>query len=79
MKRHDYTYGSLGGWLNFSLGLVVGGGMGAWVCWGPIDTRWLFIALTATIALIVATCCGLWGNAAWEKVSGVLSVMADIW
>jgi hypothetical protein len=76
--NYNYTYGRRSAWFNFAWGLVAGAGMGAWISWGLIDSRWTFITLTAAIGLTVAACCALWGEMAWEKVAGLFSLIADL-
>jgi hypothetical protein len=53
-------------WIHFSCGLVFGACVGAWISWNMLDSRWGFIVLTASTALVVAFCCGRWGDSAWE-------------
>jgi hypothetical protein len=66
MKRDDYILGGHHFWIHFWCGLVFGAGLGAWIGWDLFDSRWAFIGLTAASALMIAFCCGRWGDSAWD-------------
>jgi hypothetical protein len=68
MKRDDYISGPHHCWVHFWCGLIFGAGIGAWLSSKLFDTWPPFVALTAAIALVVALCCGRWGDAAWEWI-----------
>jgi len=68
MKRDDYVLGGHHFWIHFGCGLIFGVGLGAWISWGLCDGLWMFIALTAIVAVAVALACGYWGDSAWEWV-----------
>ena len=68
MKRDDYIFGSHHFWTHFWCGFIVGAVLGGWISWGLFDSRWIGFALTAVIALIIAFCCGRWGDPAWEWI-----------
>jgi hypothetical protein len=68
MKSDDYILGGHSFWIHFVFGLVLGGGIGAWISWGLFSSWWAFAGLTAAIALVVAFCCGRWGDSAWEWI-----------
>jgi hypothetical protein len=68
LKRDDYILGGHYFWIHFWCGLIFGAGLGAWISSELCDSRRAFIALTAAIALVVALCCGRWGDSAWEWI-----------
>jgi hypothetical protein len=68
MKKDDYILGGHHFWVHFWCGLIFGAGLGAWVSSGLFEGRLAFTAATAAIALVVALCCGRWGDSAWETI-----------
>jgi hypothetical protein len=71
MKKDDYVSGAHHYWVHFWCGLVFGAGLGAGISWDLFDSRGAFIASTAGIALVVAICCGRWGDSAWEWIAQI--------
>jgi hypothetical protein len=68
MKRDDYILSGHHFWVHFWCGLIFGACLGARVSGDLFDSRRAFISATAAIALVVALCCGYWGDSAWEKI-----------
>jgi hypothetical protein len=71
MKRDDYIAGGHHFWVHFWCGLVVGAGLGAWISSGLFDSGRARIAMSVTMALVIAFCCGRWGDRAWEWIVGL--------
>jgi hypothetical protein len=72
MKQDDYIVGPHHFWIHFWCGLVFGAGIGAWISSELFDSTLAFIAVTAVIALVVAYCCGRWGDPVWQRIIQVL-------
>lgn len=72
-KKQDYLMGRHAFWIHFTWGFAFGGGMGAWLGSSLFDSHWAIITLAIVLALIVACCCGRWGDSAWEWMTDHLS------
>jgi hypothetical protein len=68
MKRDDYIAGGHHLWVHFWCGLVFGVIIGDRISSGLFDSRWACITSTAATGLVVALCCGRWGDSAWEWI-----------
>jgi hypothetical protein len=75
MKEDEYLLGGHHFWVHFWCGFVVGAGAGFVVGWHIFDMRWEVVALTAGTGLVLALCCGRWGESAWE----VLAQLVGSW
>jgi hypothetical protein len=69
MKKHDdYILGSQHFWVHFSCGLMFGGLLGAWYSWQLFDSTTFIVIGMVITALVVAYCCGRWGDSAWHWI-----------
>lgn len=55
-------------WVHFWCGLLVGGGLGAWISWGIFASPWACAGLAITIAVVFALCAAKWGDPCWHWV-----------
>ena len=67
MQGDDYWSGKHF-WTHFRCGLIVGGGLGAWISWGMFASHLACFGLAAAIMLLFAYCAGKWGDAFWSWV-----------
>ena len=65
-KRDEYVVGPHHFWIHFWCGLVFGVVFGAWIAFGIFENGWVAFVLTIALALLVAYCCGRWGDPAWR-------------
>ena len=72
MKDDEYIVGDHHFWIHFWCGLVFGAGIGVWISSALFDSRWAFIGSSAAIALVVAFCCGRWGDPIWHRLLELL-------
>jgi hypothetical protein len=64
MKGDSYSTGRHF-WIHFWCGLVVGGGVGAWISCDLFESTYACFALGAGLALTFALCAGYWGDSFW--------------
>lgn len=72
MKKDDYIAGPHSFWTHFIFGLFFGAVVG--FCWaGRMNLRTVHgvVEMTAGTALVVAFCCGRWGDGTWEKMLSI--------
>ena len=66
MKKHDdYSSDSHHFWMHFGCGLVFGGLISAWISWQFLEGTVPLLVSTSIGALVIAYCCGRWGDSAW--------------
>jgi hypothetical protein len=64
MEGDDYFKGRHF-WIHFCSGLIIGGGLGAWISAGIFESPWACLGLAATVTLLFAYCAGKWGDPFW--------------
>ena len=69
MKEHeDYISGKSHFWIHFWCGLVFGGAIGTWISRTIFDSTSVIVIGAGITAVVIAFCCGRWGDAAWERL-----------
>ena len=71
LKHDDYIAGPHHFWIHFWCGLVFGGALGAWWSWRLFESGVLIFAGAAFSALVIAYCCGRWGDLAAAALADV--------
>jgi hypothetical protein len=67
MKKHDdYISGPHHFWIHFWCGLVFGGLTSLWIGWSLFESTAVVLIVAGIAALVIAYCCGRWGDAAWQ-------------
>ncbi len=66
-EQDDYVSGPHHYWIHFGFGAIFGAGIGVCIGWWDFDwTGWRLAAGVAAASIVVAYCCGRWGDRAWE-------------
>jgi hypothetical protein len=69
MKQdRDYISGPHHFWIHFWCGLVFGGVLGTGWSWQVFESGLLIFVGGAVTALVIAFCCGRWGDSVWHWI-----------
>jgi hypothetical protein len=65
MKRDDYISGPHRFWFHFWCGFVFGGALSTWISLSFFESPTGILVTAGAGALIIAYCCGRWGDSTW--------------